>query len=270
MTKKRTGGIWTGRRPANDRWTGALPASSQPASLPPAAACAGIVSALTPLGTRTLRGERTHVSNGSRSRTCRTRLRAAGRRSHAPHAMAGGTAVHPEEEEDEGESEIEALHAPSPPTEPLPPVQPRGRKEPQRARPPELTHLRAEPTGAAGGGRAAAAVAAAAAAPSPEKPPLTEIIVRRRTASRASSVACRRRRRVCLALTPCTLLAPSTHSGVGAARPLDPLRAADAEQRGASRLVWLFVPHSAGAACEREGGLGLDPRDAVRCAEGDV
>lgn len=62
--------------------------------------------------------------------------------------MGGGTAVHPEG--DAAASEVTALAPPTAPLEPLPPVQPRGRKESQRSRPPELTHLRAEPADASG------------------------------------------------------------------------------------------------------------------------
>jgi hypothetical protein len=62
--------------------------------------------------------------------------------------MGGGTAVHPEG--DAAASEVTALTPPTAPLEPLPPVQPRGRKESQRSRPPELTHLRAQPDDAGG------------------------------------------------------------------------------------------------------------------------
>lgn len=58
--------------------------------------------------------------------------------------MSSGT-VFPEDDDDAGANEVTALQSPTPPT------QPRGRNESQRVRPPELTHLRPEPTGAADG-----------------------------------------------------------------------------------------------------------------------
>lgn len=57
--------------------------------------------------------------------------------------MNSGT-VYPEDDDDAGANEVTALQSPTPPT------QPRGRNESQRVRPPELTHLRAEPPDADG------------------------------------------------------------------------------------------------------------------------